>query len=261
MTTRESMYDLSSLACWRVSYPSASRELGGYLFIPDGDGPFPAMVINHGSNGLTRWFERVAKALNEMGYAAFVPIRRGYSGNPGPYWQSLCTAPEGSDESAHQFLDALVQENDDVLAALAWLSERTEVDATRIGVMGISFGGIMTLFAAARPSTFRAGVSFAAAGMAWPMRGSRELRSALIEAMSRVTIPLFLIQAQNDFSLAPLYALGGELARLGKVHEARVYAANGTTPMEGHVLMLTDIDAWRKDVQRFLARWLAPVAG
>ena len=42
-------------------------------------------------------------------------------------------------------VDALRQENDDVLAALAWLREQPGIDPRRIGVMGISFGGIMTM--------------------------------------------------------------------------------------------------------------------
>ena len=41
-----------SLAPWHVTYPSAGRNLAGYLFVPPGDGPFPALVINHGSPGI-----------------------------------------------------------------------------------------------------------------------------------------------------------------------------------------------------------------
>ncbi len=122
--------------------------------------------------------------------------------------------PKASPAWGRQIVDALLQENDDVLAALDWLGVQPGVDATRIGVTGVSFGGIMTLLAVGRTDRFRAAINFAAAAMTWERAPA--LQAALLDAVRRTTTPLFLIQAQNDFSLAPTYVLGAELARLGQ---------------------------------------------
>jgi dipeptidyl aminopeptidase/acylaminoacyl peptidase len=149
---------------------------------------------------------------------------------------------------------ALTQENDDVLAAAAWLAAQPGIDPGRLVVMGISFGGIMTVLAAAGSGYFRAAVNFAGAAMTWD--AAPALRTALLEAVRRLEVPIFLIQASNDFNLAPTYALGAELARLGKPHETRIYGPCGTTPVEGHRFAMIGIPTWRGDVQRFLHRWL-----
>lgn len=246
--------DLTALARWRVTYPSANRDLAGYLFVPGGDGPFPTMIVNHGSGGFRPTIREVAKEFNRLGYAAFLPVRRGYHDNPGPHWRSYLTSAEASPAWGRQVVDALFQENDDVLAALDWLVVQPGVDSARIGITGISFGGIMTLLAAGRTDRFRAVINFAAAAMTWERAPA--LQVALLDAVRRTTTPLFLIQAQNDFSLAPAYVLGAELARLGKPHETRIYPPNGTTPTEGHALFTTGITTWSADVARFLRRWL-----
>jgi carboxymethylenebutenolidase len=246
--------DLSELAPMRVSYPSAGRELAGYLFRPAGAGPFPAMLVNHGSGGLGPRLGRVAGEVNRFGYAAFLPVRRGYNENPGPHWRSHLTADEWSEAWGRQMVDALSQENDDVLAALAWLREQPGIDPTRIGIMGISFGGIMTTLAVSRVDDFRAAVNFAGAAMNWER--NVPVREMMLEAIRRVETPIFLIQAVNDFSLGPTYGLGAELARLGKPHEARIYGPSGTTPQEGHGFFTSGVETWSPDVRRFLASWL-----
>lgn len=249
---------LESLEARRVTYPSAGRELAGYLFVPPGDGPFPALVINHGSNGLppasNAWIKDVASAMHQFGYVTFFPVRRGYDENPGPHFTSFRTAPVGSEAWGHQTVEALSQETDDVLAALAWLASQPQVDPERLVLMGSSFGGIVTVFAAARPSRARAAVSFATAAMVW--HRAPAMQAALLAAVGQAKVPLFLIQAANDFTLAPLYAMGAELARQGKPHEARVYAAVGSTNLDGHVFIRSSVAVWGPDVQRFLDRWL-----
>jgi len=247
---------LAELAPWRVTYPSGEYELAGYLFRPqqpEGAGLLPAVVVNHGSGGLGPRLRGVAEALNRLGYVALLAVRRGYNANPGPNWRSIVTAPFPSEEYGRQLAAALPQENDDVIAAAAWLARQPGVDGNRLAVMGVSFGGIMTTLALARPHPFRAGVNFAGAAMNWDRVAAA--RALMLDAVRRVDVPLFLIQALNDYSIQPTYALGAELARLGKPHEARIYAAHGTTHQDGHGLFVTGIDTWLDDVGRFLARW------
>jgi len=68
-------------------------------------------------------------------------------------------------------------------------------------------------------------------------------------------VPLFLVQAADDVHLTPTYALGGELACCGKVHEVRIYGAIGENAGDGHGVFNKAVDLWRPDIERFLSRW------
>ena len=65
-----------------------------------------------------------------------------------------------------------------------------------------------------------------------------------------------LIQAGDNVHLTPTYVLGGELARLGKPHETRIYEPIGVERGDGHAVFNKAPWLWRHDVERFLARWM-----
>jgi len=153
-----------------------------------------------------------------------------------------------------QLVDALEDEWDDALAALAWIKEQPVVDAGRVAMMGSSYGGVMVMLAARRRATFRAGVSFAGPSITWP--DAPALQEVLLDAMRTTEVPLFLIQAADDVHLTPTYALGVELARGGKVHEVRIYGAIGESPGDGHGVFNKAVGLWRPDLDRFLSRWV-----
>jgi len=239
---------------WRTSYCSEGRELAGFWLTPDGDGPHPAVVFNHGSIGLGPASLVGLQVLLGLGYAVFAPIRRGHNEEPGPYWLDLVPAPWGSPEMGRQLVTALRAELVDVLAAVEWVAARPGVDAGRIAVAGSSFGGVLTVLALSEPAALCAGVSFAGPSMSWP--DAPALQAELLAAAASGTAPLFLAQAFNDHSLQPTYVIGAELARCGRPHETRVYPAIGDEPMTGHGIFATGVDLWRADIERFLARWV-----
>jgi poly(3-hydroxybutyrate) depolymerase len=60
----------------RVIFKSGSLTLVGFVFKPDGPGPFPALVWNHGSEqspGTMRQFDAVAAIFVPAGYVVFAP--------------------------------------------------------------------------------------------------------------------------------------------------------------------------------------------
>jgi carboxymethylenebutenolidase len=215
-------------------------------------------MVQHGSAGLLPSNQPGVEALHHMGYAVFVALRRGHNHNPGPHWLSLVTSPWGSPEMGRELMKAFDGETNDVLAALAWLRSQPQIDPERIAIAGTSFGGVVTLLAAGRTNQFHAGISFAGPSQTWP--DAPALQEAMLTAMQQTTVPLFLIQAQNDHSLMPTYTLGMELARLKKPHETRIYPPLGTTSMEGHGIFGRGVKWWHTDVERFLARWLPRVS-
>jgi dienelactone hydrolase len=246
--------DLGELDPWKVSYPSDGRELAGYFFPTEGDEPGPAIVVNHGSAGASRKMGNVVNELHRMGYAVFLPIRRGFHDNPGQIPRSAATAPSGTREWDDQIADALREECDDVMAALEWLRSQPSINADRVGMIGVSSGGVMTMLAIGRTNRLKAAISFAALAMNWDR--ARSAREAVLDAVRCSETPLFLIQAQNDYGLAATYAIGAELARLGKTHETRIYASTGGDQEDGHSLFVNHVSTWVMDAHRFLERWL-----
>jgi len=58
--------------------PAQSLRLGGMLFLPDGEGPFPAVAMIHGSGSSRRnngWYLTLARHLQRTGVLVLLPDR------------------------------------------------------------------------------------------------------------------------------------------------------------------------------------------
>jgi dienelactone hydrolase len=242
-----------------VFIPSDGRMLAGFLYVPPGAGPFPGLVLSHGStihpgtSDLCR--PGTAAALMAWGYAVLLPHRRGYGNTEGPTWRQEVTAEFGTADYDRQLAARLAREADDVVAAIDWLGARPEVAASRMGALGSSFGGVMSLLAAARVPALRCAVDFAGAAMNWERTPT--LRALMLEAARQLATPIALVQAENDYSTAPTRELGAELQRLGKAYAARIYPSFGLTADEGHLFFQNGASIWGPWVRAFLDRWLA----
>ncbi len=115
------------------------------LYKPDGVGPFPVVIINHGkSPGSPRFQGRYRPALAaryflQRGYAVVVPMRQGFSQSEGHYIGVGCNIESNGEVQA-----------DDVQAALDYVSTQPWADKTRLLVAGQSHGGWTTLAFGAR---------------------------------------------------------------------------------------------------------------
>ena len=94
------------------------------LYRPDGPGPFPAIHMLHGLNGLIRSeYGEMAVRLRGWGYVVYVTESTQTRGPPGSFRFHLEDAP----------------------AARAHLVAQPFVDASRVGLLGFSMGGRATL--------------------------------------------------------------------------------------------------------------------
>lgn len=240
------------------TFKSGNLELKGYLYVPPGKGPFPCVLLNHGS-GVNQGTLDVSRPgtsswLMSWGIASFLAHRRGYGNSPGTPWREDCPAPFGTDEYDDQLARRLDAESNDVLAALAYLKTLPQVVAGRIGVMGSSFGGTNTLLAASKTAEFRCAVEFAGAAMNWDR--TPKLRDLMTKAAHKVTCPIYYIQAANDYSIRPTIELGDSLKNTKGVFLTKIFPAHGFNNHEGHLLESTGQNRWGPDVRRFFERWL-----
>jgi carboxymethylenebutenolidase len=243
----------------RLTFPSAGRYLIAYRYRPPGSGPHPAVVVNHGSGLEQDSKPGVARVLVDAGYLVFVPFRRGYAGSPGPSRLEAVPAPVGAPGHDEQVCARLLAENDDVLAALRFVRAMPEADADRVAVMGSSYGGINSLLAAARDRRLRACVSFAAAAMSWePVPG---LRPFLLAHADAIRCPVLLLQAENDYDLAPSAALLARRLAAQGVCERHLLPPFGANPMEAHQIWVHAPQVWAPVVLPFLAQYLRDEGG
>jgi dienelactone hydrolase len=134
----------------KVTFPSPvetpvaeNNTVYGEYFQPDGPGPFPACVVLHILGGDFLLAETVAQHLAQQRIAALfikMPYYGERRGKDSPR-RMISRVPA---ESVAGMTQAVL----DIRRATAWLAQRPEIDRQRLGITGISLGGIMSALAA-----------------------------------------------------------------------------------------------------------------
>ena len=204
-----------------VTFKSGHLTLVGVVYKPDGPGPFPTVIWNHGSEktpGASRQFDVVADIFVPAGYAVFAPSRRGHDASEGAYISDLMDAEEkklGPDGAARLMVRLLETEQlDDQFSGIAYAKTLPFIDANRMVVAGCSFGGIQSLLAAERGGGLKAAFSISPAALTWGW--NPRIRNRLLTAVHGITIPVRLVQPPKDASLEPARVLGEEARKARK---------------------------------------------
>jgi dienelactone hydrolase len=232
-----------------VAFPSGGLELRGFLYTPQGSGPFRALLYNHGSEHRPGWVPQLGRFFSDNGYVFFIPHRRSHGRSPrDPRIDALYNSGLAGVVALHEM------HLEDQLAALDFLKRLPNVDPRRIAVAGCSYGGIQTLLAAEasadRKIGLRAAVDFAGGAMTW--RNAPALQARMITAARKAAVPVMFVQAENDYDLTPSYVLAKELERSGKPHKLSIYPPHGESVREGHGFCVRGSRVWGHDVLSFL---------
>jgi dienelactone hydrolase len=243
---------------------SGTLQLRALVWRPKGNGPFPAVLFNHG-RGLTPHTEGRVEGITELGqvftnhgYVFMALFRRGedLSANQGVFIGDLLERERAAkgDEAAKKLQVRLLESDhlEDALAGLAFLRTLPEVDRRRVAVSGHLFGGSLALLVAERDNSLRAAVNFAGAAGSW--EGSADLRERLVTVVGRLTAPVLFVYAANDFSVTPGKVLDAEMTRRSKVHQLKLFPPFGKTAEEGHWFVYLAVESWEHDVFGFLDR-------
>ena len=233
-----------------VGFRSGEFDLKGFIWKPAGSGPFPAILWNHGSEKRPGTVDTVAPFFVSRGYVFFVPHRHGQGRSPGPYIMDLLRAAGSASQRSASLVVLHENHLHDQLAALAYLQSLPYVDRRRLVAMGYSFGGIQTVLAAERGAGYRVAVSCSAASETW--HGSPDLQRRLTTAARKAAIPVFLLQAQNDYDLTPNRIMSEQMRANGKRVESKVYPAHGSGAHDGHNFCRAGTDVWGPDALKFI---------
>lgn len=157
-----------------VRFDSEGVQLEGLLFAPDGDGPFPAVVMAGGWCYVKELVQpRYARAFADAGFASLIFDYRGFGGSAG---------------EPRQHLDPWGQIAD-YRNAISYIEGREDVDGGRLAAWGISYSGGHALIVAAVDSRVRVTISIVPVveGLETMRRahgtmGFRRLSGAVLEA-------------------------------------------------------------------------------
>jgi hypothetical protein len=109
-----------------VSIPVPGAELGAWLYLPQGAGPHPAVVMAHGFSAVKElYLDRYAERFCEAGLAVAVFDHRGFGASTGLPRQEADPVLQGRDYRH----------------VITWLSAQPGIDPERIGIWGSSYSG------------------------------------------------------------------------------------------------------------------------
>jgi dienelactone hydrolase len=250
---------------WReqiVTYPAPGligvNQLEMTLLLPDGPGPFPVVVFNHGDVDKEHAYRRnrqrvrdpiVAWEFLQHRIAVALPARRGLGMSEGNYPGG--NARYDGDPAYKARIHA-----QDILPALAYLKSRPEIDARRIILTGQSAGGFSVVhIASTNPPGVIGVVNFSGGRTdSTGAEGAGALNKMMVssfEELGKTTrVPTLWVFAENDSKYAAdtirashaAYVKAGGVARL---------SLSAPTAGDGHFIYHRP-ELWRDALKEFL---------
>ncbi|MEO1644571.1 MAG: alpha/beta fold hydrolase, partial [Chloroflexota bacterium] len=141
-----------------IEFYSGGEKLIGTLTLPQGEPPFPAVVLVHGSGpAVASDFTEEARNLSSAGFAVLRYDKRGVGRSEG-----LFTSINRINSEIHMRILA-----DDALAAVEVIRNLEEINADQVGLYGISQAGWIIPLAAARSDSVAFTVTWVGPTTSW----------------------------------------------------------------------------------------------
>jgi carboxymethylenebutenolidase len=186
-----------------IQFAANGGDAPGYLVRPEGDGPFPGIVVIQEWWGLDDHIKDVAERFAAAGYVALAPdLYRG----------EVAAEPDDARRLAMELeLDqALV----DIQGAVNYLISQPDVEPEQAGVIGFCMGGRLTMMMSYRGENVGAAIVFYGGGV---QPSDEELRA--------ISAPLLGIYGEADEGIPVdrIHEWDTKLDEFGKTHEIHIY--------------------------------------
>ena len=146
--------DAAGLTTETVTYPAPDGfALPAYVARPEGEGPFPVVVVVSEIFGVHDYIRDICRRLAKQGYAAVAPAFFNRVEDP---------APLADMQRIMQIVSAAGYEQvmGDIAATLDWASQQLWANSDKVGITGFCWGGKVVWQAAARFAAIGAGVAW-----------------------------------------------------------------------------------------------------
>jgi alpha-beta hydrolase superfamily lysophospholipase len=188
----------------KIELHSLGQPIAGVLFLPGGQGPFPALVVSHGYMDFKENYFELCEHLAQRGIASLAVDMHGHG--------------ESGGERYHIHLDEWVA---DVRAALDALQAHPSIAPESLGAFGLSSGGTAVLETALKDPRIRALITLDATVrpfLSFPER----IGMGFLSVLGR--IKRFLTGRDLRISLV------GEIAKVEAAHDPEVNEKWGSNP-------------------------------
>ena len=235
-------------------YNGNPTRVFAYVGMPEGEGPFPGVVLVHGGGGQA--FSKWVQHWNANGYAA---IAMDTAGN-GPGRKRL---PDGGPDQGHpfkfpEFTECNIKDVwtyhavSDVILAHSLLRSLPEVDADKTALTGISWGGYLTCLVSGIDQRFKASVPVYGCGFlddnsAWlnnfaaydePTRRLWVRNFDPGQHIHRATFPILFLNGTNDFA----YPMDSHRKTIEQVRPGLATVAIHHRLRHGHIWTFPEVD-------------------
>jgi carboxymethylenebutenolidase len=206
-----------------VQIPTRDGVSGGSLHVPDGEGPWPGVLVYPDAFGLRDTMREMGDHLASLGYVALIPDIFYRAGDWAPFSAETAFSDEKERGRLFGLLSSLTNERviADADAYASFLLARPEVSGTAIGTTGYCAGGRMSLVAAGGlGDTIAAAASFHAARVAFPDDPSSPHLAA-----DRIRAAVYVAGAidDNGFTAEHAELLDNALTSAGVPHTIEFY--------------------------------------
>ena len=177
-------------------------DVRAYVAKPDGEGPFPVVIMIHEFYGLNESIVGKADLLAEEGYLVIAPDTfRGSTTSwiPHAIYQVITTKPEDV--------------NADLDSVYAWLDSQPDADSSRIAIAGFCYGGRTSLVYSLHNERLAATVIF---------YGSPETDPNVLKALPGPVLGIFG-GADQSISVEEVKAFDEALTAAGVTHDITIY--------------------------------------
>ena len=187
-------------------------EMDVYASVPDGSGPFPAVVVAQHASGVDKFIQDMADKLAVAGYAAVAPDL---------FHRITDEMVESTGKSKRdQLSDPLII--DDINATIDFLTANSSVDSDRIGITGFCMGGRVTWLAAATNPAIKAAVPYYGGNIMVPWGDATEAPLALTSGM-KCPVLFHFGEIDENPSQADMLVFDRELSSHSVLHQFYTY--------------------------------------
>jgi carboxymethylenebutenolidase len=227
------------------------KDMGLYVSVPEGDGPFPAVIVIQHQGGVDDFIQEMTRRMPEAGYVGVAPVL---------YHRDPVDSVDDAPTRRGRLLDANLIA--DVQATMDFLSAHPGIDSSRVGIVGYCMGGRVAYLMAAAIPGMKAAVDYYGGNrmLSWgdgptPFDRTADIQCPVLGHFGEI---------DANPSQADMAKFDAEMTRLGKEHQFYSYpnADHGFMNERGPRYNAdADKNSWPRTLD-FFARTLqqAPVA-
>ena len=216
------------------------QNMHAVLIMPDGGGPYPAILLLHTSGGLKQADLDYGQRLSQQGYVVLVPA----------FLAAYGITPRGRMATFTTDADAIYG---DFVAALDMLERNPQVAGHKLGAIGFSNGGYFAMWLAATGKV-QAGVSYYGALTGAGTDGALRRFEG---AFNKSSAPVLILHGMADATVPVTAAqrLGQIVAAAGSPYEIKLYDGAGHGFDRALPETAAAADAWQR-TSAFFAKYL-----